>query len=118
MGKDLTEKELGTGLSQRKDKRYIARYVNRYGKRMQKYNNNLGVVKKWLVNVKYEDEHGLLGSGDRATVDEWFEIWIKTYKEGVVRHNTLKNYKNRYKFDILPTIGKLQLRSVKKIQLQ
>ena len=33
MGKDLKGKELGTGISQRKDKKYQARFVDRFGKR-------------------------------------------------------------------------------------
>ena len=33
MGKDLKGKELGENISQRKDGRYCARYVDRFGKR-------------------------------------------------------------------------------------
>lgn len=33
MGKSLNGKELGKGISQRKDGRYQARFVNRFGKR-------------------------------------------------------------------------------------
>ena len=37
MGKSLKGKELGTGISQRKDGLYTARYTNRQGERKQKY---------------------------------------------------------------------------------
>lgn len=33
MGKDLNGKELGTGIMQRKDGRYVGRFVNRFSKR-------------------------------------------------------------------------------------
>lgn len=36
MGKDLKGKELGRGISQRKDKYYVGRYTTRSGKRVQK----------------------------------------------------------------------------------
>ena len=41
MGKDLKGKELGVGICQLKDGRYMARYTNRYGKRMSLYSWNL-----------------------------------------------------------------------------
>ena len=118
MGKDLRGKELGVGLYQRKDKRYSARYTNQYGKRMEFYDFKLSVVKKWLNDARYEDEHGLSGTGEKVTVTEWFEKWIKLYKEGVVKDNTVKNYKSRFENNIKPAIGNLQLNKVKKIQLQ
>lgn len=34
MGKDLRNKELGLGISQRKDGVYVARFTNRAGKRI------------------------------------------------------------------------------------
>lgn len=34
MGKDLRNKELGLGISQRKDGVYVARFTNREGKRI------------------------------------------------------------------------------------
>lgn len=66
MGKDLKGKELGVGLFQRQDKRYSARFTNRYGRRMQFYHEKLSVVRKWLNDAKYEDEHGLAGTGEKV----------------------------------------------------
>lgn len=38
MGKDLKGKELGAGIVQRKDKRYVARYISKIsGKSVEKY---------------------------------------------------------------------------------
>ena len=37
MGKDLKGKELGVGISQRKDGLYTARFTDRNGKRKQQY---------------------------------------------------------------------------------
>ena len=41
MGKDLKGKELGKGLSQRKDGKYSGRFVDRFGKRTQVYGSTL-----------------------------------------------------------------------------
>lgn len=57
---------------QRKDKRYSARFTNRYGRRMQFYHEKLSVVRKWLNDAKYEDEHVLAGTGEKVCVSEWF----------------------------------------------
>ena len=44
MGKDLKGKELGTGISQRADGNYMARYVDRYKKRHTFYGRDLSVA--------------------------------------------------------------------------
>ena len=67
MGKDLNGKELGEGLSQRKDGYYMGRFYGRDGKRKVKYSTNLSDVKKWIVEAKYEDQHGI-GSVDAIKV--------------------------------------------------
>lgn len=118
MGKDLKGKELGVGLFQRKDKRYSARFTNRYGRRMQFYDEKLSVVRKWLNDAKYEDEHGLSGTGEKVCVSEWFWQWVKIYKEGIVKDNTVRNYKSRFKYNIEPAIGSMLITKVKKIHLQ
>lgn len=58
MGKDLKGKELGAGIVQRQDKRYVARYISKIsGKRVEKYFYKINEAKKWLAEAKYEDEH-------------------------------------------------------------
>lgn len=48
MGLDLNGKELGTGLSQRKNGQYQARYVDRFGRRVTLYDRNLYRLKEDL----------------------------------------------------------------------
>ena len=45
MGKDLKGKELGTGISQRPDGNYMARFVDRYKKRHTLYDRDLKALK-------------------------------------------------------------------------
>jgi len=118
MGKDLKGKELGVGLSQRKDSRYSARFVDKYGKRREFYDFKLPVVKKWLNDIKYENEHDLICRHNNLTVDEWFWVWVENYKKDVVSHSTYKNYKNIYVNHIKNKIGDKYLNKVKPIHLQ
>lgn len=58
MGKDLKGKELGEGLTQRKNGTYQARYIDRFGKRKCLYGRKLPELKKNLAvaiagNVAY-----------------------------------------------------------------
>lgn len=49
MGKDLKGKELGTGISQRNDGRYMARFSDNRGVRHTYYSNNLKNLEKKLL---------------------------------------------------------------------
>lgn len=118
MGKDLKGKELGKGITQRKDGRYSARFTTKSGKRIEFYNFKLAVVKKWLVDVAYEDEHGLLCDINYLTIDKWFWTWLDVYKKEFISDSTYKNYKNSYQRHIKPHIGGILLTKVKPIELQ
>ena len=88
MGKSKTGKALPKGICQRKDGMYSARYLNGFGKRVEKHFNLLSDAKQWLENERYEDN--LLRSGSKevvitpdgkildgnCTVDEWHQYWL------------------------------------------
>ena len=118
MGKDLKGKELGKGLFQRNNGRYIGRFVNRNGKRVEYSDTDLRKVKKWLRDSIYEDEHGLGCENSLMTVSEWFNIWIENYKKDVVAYATYKNYVNSFKNHIEPRIGNMTISKVKSIDCQ
>ncbi len=118
MGKDLKGRELGVGLSQRKDGLYTARFTGRNGKRKQKYFKKLRECRKWIADAQFEDEHGDINVSGDMTVDAWFEYWIKNIKEKTVRWNTLGNYKARYEKNIKDVIGKMIIKDVKPMHCQ
>ena len=91
MGKDLKGKELGENISQRKDGRYCARYVDRFGKRKSIYDNNLKELKQRLRQAIYEDEKKINVIDDKITLDEWFEKWMDIYKNPVIRPSTKRH---------------------------
>lgn len=112
MAKDLKGKELGKGLSQRKDKKYSARYVSKSGKRIEKYFDTLPEARNWLAEARYEDSHGIMGIGSNITVDEWFKYWHGTLIADL-SPNTRRNYSERYNRNIKPYIGKMCMADVK-----
>ena len=59
MGKNLKGKELGPGLSQRKDGRYSARFVTSCGKRIEKYFPMYQDARKWLAEARLKELQGI-----------------------------------------------------------
>jgi len=115
MGKDLKGKELGVGLSQRKDGRYSARFTKKNGNRLEKTFFKVVEAREWLSEQKYLDS--TIGTGDML-VDDWYKFWIANYKEGIVANNTTKIYKNRYNANIKKEIGNMKLCDVKQLHCQ
>lgn len=118
MGKNLKGKELGAGISQRKDGRYSARFVTSSGKRIEKYFPMLQDARKWLAEAKLNDESGSVGVSVGMTVDAWFEFWIVNIKDKTVRYNTARNYRERYRQNIKKHIGKMLIADVKPMHCQ
>lgn len=96
MGKSLTGKELGPGITQRKDGRYQARFTNRFGKRQTIYARTLPEIRRRLREEQYEDGKKMNPVSGDVTLDEWFEIWMDTCKKNC-RNTTKSNYTNAYK---------------------
>ncbi|MBR1524905.1 MAG: site-specific integrase [Lachnospiraceae bacterium] len=118
MGMDLRGKELGTGLRQKKDGKYVARFVSRTGKRPEKVFEKLSDAKTWLTEQRYLDEHSGLLIAKGTTVDEWFEYWIENIKKPAVRRSTYRNYKERYKCGAKSLIGQMLISDVKPLHCQ
>ena len=118
MGKSLKGKELGTGITQRKDGRYSAKFKSKSGKRIEKYFDKLAEARKWLLEAKYEDAHGDISSSTDMAVDAWFNYWISEIKVKTVRWSTLSSYKDRYNKNIKEIIGNMVVSDVKPMHCQ
>lgn len=117
MGKDLKGKELGAGLSQRKDGSYQGRFKNRFGKYEYKYNRNLTDLRKELA-LAIADNQNFLSVRDNITLDSWFSRWIDIYKKKSVRPNTLREYTYIYNKNISPYLGRRNINSLVKSDIQ
>ena len=95
MGKSLAGKELGKGISQRKDGRYQARFTNRFGMRQTIYGQTVNEVCQKLRKAQYEDETQINIVNSDMTLNEWFEIWISTCKSNC-RDSSRETYRTSY----------------------
>lgn len=82
MGKNLNGKELGKGISQRKDGRYVARFMSRSGNRKELKDTNSARLKRRFKKAK--DEDVLIKKTDivkqEYTINKWYDIWFKNIK--------------------------------------
>lgn len=119
MGKDLRGKELGEGVSQRKDGKYIARYRMRDGTRPEKSFTNVTEALIWLTTEKYNYEHSEVGQMlGNTTMNDWFDYWINNIKLYQVKKTTLKGYVSKYKTHIRNHLGHMKLSNIKTIHCQ
>ncbi len=112
MGKNLKGKEVGKGICQRKDGLYVARFVNQYGKRVEKSFPTLPQARNWLDEARYADRHSNVLAPTDMLVDDWFNFWIENIV-GDLAPNTIRNYRERYNRNIKPFLGRLKLQEVK-----
>ena len=112
MGKNLKGKECGKGICQRKDGLYHARFVDKAGKRHEKYFQTIPEARNWIEQAKYADKHEDVFVPSDTTVDAWFSFWIENIV-GDLAPNTLRNYRERYVHNIQPVMGKMMIANVK-----
>ena len=118
MGKDLKGKELGKGISQRKDGYYTARFRNRDGKDVQKYFKKLQDCRNWIAEARFQDEHGGIHAMQDMTVNAWAEYWLENIKKPSVRYQTYLRYRERLTNHVLPCMSKILLSEVKPVNCQ
>lgn len=122
MGKNLKGKELGKGLSQRKDGFFVARFTSQTGDRITKVFKKLPDAQIWLRDSSYDDSHSIASKlSSRAkdiTVDAWYEYWMTYIMSSRIKYNTRISYKRRYEYRIKPIIGYTLLNDLKPIDCQ
>lgn len=117
MGKDLKGKELGVGINQRKNGTYQGRYKDRFGNSKTIYSKKLSELRKDLA-VKIAENETFVSVRETVKLDNWFNQWIKIYKEKSVRPNTLREYTHIYNKNISPFIGNRNINSLVKSDIQ
>ena len=117
MGKDLKGKELGKNLSQEKSGLYVARFVDRFGKRQSKRFKKLQEARQWVADNVFLDEHSNPMYPQNLTVDAWFNEWIELKKTSI-RLGTIETYTSYYNNCIKCEIGDMKLVDVKPMHCQ
>lgn len=116
MGKSLNGRELGIGISQRKDGIYQARFTNQLGKRRTIYDKNLSELRKKLRNEQFNNDIGMYTKTDKYTLNQWYDVWINTFKKHC-RPTTLEGYRSLYK-TISEQLGDIYLKDLNTIIIQ
>ena len=118
MGKNLKGKDLGKGISQRRDGRYEGRYLDRFGQRQNVYANTLKDVRNKLKEAKVKNNEKKSVISPAITLDKWQEMWMKSYKEPVIRLTSKRIYNQIYFSKIQPVLGNKKISQITKIQVQ
>lgn len=111
MGKSLTGKNLGKGITQRKDGLYQGSVV-KDGKRLTVYDRDLSVLKKKLNDVRTRQ----VRKETDITLDIWYDKWIRACKSNI-RDTTRRTYKNSYG-PVKPYLGGRRLTDIRKVDVQ
>ena len=118
MGKDLKGKELGTGLRQKSNGVYSARYVDRFGNRKEIYDRNLANLKRKLNTAVYDDANGNSVEDNSIALSQWFKSWIEIHKYKVIRNNTKMYYTQLFSKHIEPSLGKKKLKDITQLNIK
>ena len=118
MGKDLNGKELGTGLSQRKDGRYNARAVIN-GITINIYGNKLSELKRDFVEEKSRVLRCEYNIRPNITLNDWFEEWFTCVKSPMLKGEVNRvNYKRKIKNTFCAILGEKRLADISQINMQ
>lgn len=115
MGKDKQGRELGKGVSQRADGRYMAR-VMLDGRRVVQYFDAAKDAQNAAKDYAYLRHNGTLKIEDNITVSEWFRIWHASKATNAVV--TRERDEGAYNSLIRDAIGYRPIRTIKPIDLQ
>ncbi len=120
MGKNLKGKELGKGLSQRPDGRYMGRaQVN--GHQIILYDWNLKELKNALALAVNDAKRSNLLSdvdGKLVTLSEWFEEWYTKYKAPILKNGGSASYKRKFLNYYGVRIGAKPLSDIRQLHVQ
>lgn len=112
-----TDKTLPTGITLRKDGRYMWRFKYA-GVTYSGYSRKLPDAKKALRDKRYEVEHGLYSKEKAILFDTWFIEWLNVYKRADCKDSTINLYENVYNRYIKTVFGKKQVKNLRADMIQ
>lgn len=106
-----------TNIRQRKNGLWEGRYrLN--GKQCAVYGQTKAEAKAKLADRMAEVEQGVCIERTDLTVEEWGWEWLKTFKEGKIRHSTMNNYAIDFRLHVVPFIGHNKLKDLTALHIQ
>lgn len=109
-------------MKKRADGRYCMQITIGYDENGRRKTKNIYGTSKQDVRHRaelFKDElkKGTAIINENITVSEWTEEWLKTYKTGL-EYNTMEMYYNSVNNHIIPSLGSMKLKSLKKVHIQ
>ena len=120
MGKNLKGKELGKGISQRPDGRYMGR-AQVEGHPIVLYDWKLKELKQKLaIAIDEAKRSNLLPGmdGKSITLNEWFEEWYAKYKAPTLKDGGSPSYKRKFENYYGVRIGTKALSDIRQLHVQ
>ena len=118
MGKDLQGKNLGIGITQRKDGRYYARAVIN-GIEISLYDTKLSRLRKTFENEKAKVLREEFNIRPELTFNSWFEEWFLRVKSPMLKGDVNRaNYKRKIHNTFGRLIGEKRLKDISQINIQ
>lgn len=110
MGKDLKDKELGKGISQRADGRYMARYKNKC-----KYADTEKEIRRVYRQLVTDIENNTYIETNSITLNEYFKQWLESRFD--VKGSTKATYKTIYE-RVKPILGNKKVQKITKLDIK
>lgn len=118
MGKNLKGKEIGSGISQRKDGRYVAR-ASINGHCICLYDTNLNELKRRFKEEKEKVAAGDYDECNTITLAEWFEQWFMDIKRPTLKNDVSANsYASIFRNTFIKKLGDKLLSSITQNDIQ
>lgn len=117
MGKDLNGKELGKGIIQEKNGKYVARFTDKQGKRRSKRFNKWQECRQWMADATYADEHCNSAFPHDIVLNAWFDYWMENKKRSI-KPSTARSYEDVYNNHIRKQISTMLLTNIRPFHCQ
>lgn len=118
MGKDLRGKEIGKGLSQRKDGRYEARATIK-GIKIDIYDMNLSKLKKDFEIEKAKVLRNEKNIRESITLSEWYTEWFEKCKSPQLKSEVSRNtYDRKIRNTFISILGCKKVEDISQINIQ
>ncbi len=112
-----TKAKLPKGIILRDDGYYVGRFQYNGEKYPPIYGKSIKEVEKRLNNLRYEATNQIYTQESKITVEEWFKIWLKEYRN-YISLGTRDTYTNTFNSYIKPVLGKKRVTTVSALQIQ
>lgn len=105
---------LPSGISQRKDGRYIWRFTYEGVSYTPLYSWDLAELKNIMIIKKAEILQGTYQAPDKITLNQYYKHYLETYKKGKINDTSYKNMVNYWEWYVADTLGKRKIQKVKR----